>query len=649
MSCANFQELLAGQGAATATDFTPANIDFPYDSDDELRLDIYNYQNQQWVNVPLATGATIDVGGAGDVFYAWETYLTDGQTGVRTILATAGTTPALPAGGTASHPLAPANNNYPVEGGTGVNVRLYRQTSIDAGELPAYFYPGASIRAQDLNDNFEALRKVVEESNCATNNINDGAAQLDARYWNKIPDDRDGDTITSDDTWVSDNNHVATTAAINARINTNGGAGGFVPHLIWSGTGNTREALQFQDTADGDPRNIADTEIVTVNGADVLRITFAAGVFTVTAVGPANLRWDQKCDQFTVTVQNPTGETNFIDEIISPLTTATNFETDLNEYTTLGVSPDFAAGVTSEQTFSVAEDDNLIVPGTTAADGLEGGEATATVTFRLVDDTVSTNTAVCNIEWPDAGTTLSTGTPISMTGNTFLQRYENCQIVVATRNLATPGNASHTLTSSDADDTFQTGTGGALTQPFTGNATQRVVWDEPIEWDTATIPTITCTTDYTRPAAVDGTGYTVDDQTVTLTPTANFTFPSLAQFRNSRNAGDAPTQASLIDGTGFEDDVTVLGNSAVTFDQTVNNDTGGITGFWFCCRANLANQPNRARILLEGQTVPTETEMVTVEDVALQDDDGNVTAVNYNCYGITLQQGFNNRVVFDRN
>ena len=174
MSCANFQELLAGQGAATATDFTPANIDFPYDSDDELRLDIYNYEDQQWVNVPLATGATIDVGGAGDLFYAWETYQTNGQTGVRTILATAGTTPALPAGGTASHPLAPANNNYPVQGGTGVNVRLYRQTSIEAGEMPAYFYPGASIRAQDLNDNFEALRKVVEESSCATNNINDG-------------------------------------------------------------------------------------------------------------------------------------------------------------------------------------------------------------------------------------------------------------------------------------------------------------------------------------------------------------------------------------------------------------------------------------------------------------------------------------------
>ena len=255
MSCANFQELLAGQGAATATDFTPANIDFPYDSDDDLRLDIYNYQDQAWVNVPLATGATIDVGGAGDVFYAWETYLTNGQTGVRTILATAGTTPALPAGGTASHPLAPANNNYPVQGGVGVNVRLYRQTSIEAGELPAYFYPGASIRAQDLNDNFESLRKVVEESSCSTNNITDGTAQLDARYWNKVDVDDGGNTYTSTTAaaWPSNDTTIATTAAGDARwLNATGGnvVGGAGIGVTEAG-GNVTIAVDLHGTTPG--------------------------------------------------------------------------------------------------------------------------------------------------------------------------------------------------------------------------------------------------------------------------------------------------------------------------------------------------------------------------------------------------------------
>jgi len=543
------------------------------------------------------------------------------------------------------------------------NVLITRET--DRCDPAVEFFAGTSIRAEDLNANQEQTLMLIQEmaATLSENGMDqpagsdgitvgdlEGVEITDAEDRNWLYFDGtnwvNGDVITSDDDWVSSNTQVATTAAINARI-TGGDDGTFFSHLVWSGTGTTREALQFQDTADGNPRNIADTEIVTVNGADVLRITFAAGVFTVTAVGPANLRWDQKCDQFTVTVQNPTGETNFIDEIITPLTATTNFEADLGDYTTTGVDPAFAAGVTSEQTFSVADDDNLIVPGTTAADGLDGGSATATVTFRLVDDTTSTDTAVCTITWPDAGTNLTTGTPASMRGNTFLQRYENCQLVIATQNLATPGNASHTLTSSDADDTFQTGTGGALTQPFTGNATQRVVWDTPIAWDTATIPTITCTTDYTRPAAVDGTGYTVDDQTETLTPTATFTFPSLAQFRNSRNAADAPTQASLIDGTGFETGVIELGDEAVTFDQTVNNDTGGVTGFWFCVRETAANQPNRARIDVEGVGL-TETDMTTVENVALRDDANNVTAVDYTCYGITLQNGFNARVVFDR-
>ena len=101
----------------------------------------------------------------------------------------------------------------------GVNVRLYRQTSIEVGEMPAYFYPGASIRAQDLNDNFEVLRKVVEESSCGTNNVTDAAGLLDQRYWNKLDD-----TVESGDVWVSDDNYIATTARGDERwLNATGG------------------------------------------------------------------------------------------------------------------------------------------------------------------------------------------------------------------------------------------------------------------------------------------------------------------------------------------------------------------------------------------------------------------------------------------
>ena len=213
MTCANFQELEAGLGAANQLTISP--IDFPYDNESDLRLDIYNYQSQQWVNVPVGTagGANIDVGGAGVVHYEWEVFDNAGVRAVRTL--------SNADGGTAgSHPLAPANNNFPVEGGAGRNVRLYRQTSIDAGDMPATFYPGSAIKAEDLNDNFEALRKVVEESACSTNNITDGAAQLDARYWNKLDD-----TLEAGDAWVADDAHIATTAAGDARwLNATGGS-----------------------------------------------------------------------------------------------------------------------------------------------------------------------------------------------------------------------------------------------------------------------------------------------------------------------------------------------------------------------------------------------------------------------------------------
>lgn len=44
------------------------------------------------------------------------------------------------------------------------NLRIYRDTPLRP--LDATFYPGASIRAQDLNDNFTQLRDAIEETQC---------------------------------------------------------------------------------------------------------------------------------------------------------------------------------------------------------------------------------------------------------------------------------------------------------------------------------------------------------------------------------------------------------------------------------------------------------------------------------------------------
>jgi len=79
----------------------------------------------------------------------------------------------------------------------GVIVRIYRDTNIDTAA--AVFAAGSVIRAQDLNNDFDQIRFVVQE--------------LDNNNW-----DNEVDTVKTTDTWVSDNDHVATTAAIDARF-----------------------------------------------------------------------------------------------------------------------------------------------------------------------------------------------------------------------------------------------------------------------------------------------------------------------------------------------------------------------------------------------------------------------------------------------
>ena len=85
------------------------------------------------------------------------------------------------------------------------NVKIWRQTNVES--LLASFYPGSAIRAQDLNSNFDQLRNAIQEGRCVIPQpIIDNLVQ---NYWNK-----NNETIKSADTWISDNNHVATTASI---------------------------------------------------------------------------------------------------------------------------------------------------------------------------------------------------------------------------------------------------------------------------------------------------------------------------------------------------------------------------------------------------------------------------------------------------
>ena len=80
---------------------------------------------------------------------------------------------------------------------SGVEIRIYRDTNID--DLKATFFPGSAIKAEDLNNNFTQNNFVVQE--------------IQNNTW-----DRESETIHSDETWVSSDGQLATTAAIDARF-----------------------------------------------------------------------------------------------------------------------------------------------------------------------------------------------------------------------------------------------------------------------------------------------------------------------------------------------------------------------------------------------------------------------------------------------
>ena len=81
--------------------------------------------------------------------------------------------------------------------GNGVEIRIYRDTDTDT--LKATFFPGSAIKAEDLNDNFTQNNFAVQE--------------LANNTW-----DTDTETIKSNETWVSSDSQIATTAAMDARF-----------------------------------------------------------------------------------------------------------------------------------------------------------------------------------------------------------------------------------------------------------------------------------------------------------------------------------------------------------------------------------------------------------------------------------------------
>ena len=87
----------------------------------------------------------------------------------------------------------------------GTKILIYRCTDIDP--LMAQFYPGSSIRAQDLNDNFQQLQFAIEDGRCT-------AEGLESDKWDK----NKGETIYSDDTFECTDDKIPSAGAVCEKI-----------------------------------------------------------------------------------------------------------------------------------------------------------------------------------------------------------------------------------------------------------------------------------------------------------------------------------------------------------------------------------------------------------------------------------------------
>ena len=237
MSCSDVQTIQAGNGSKTQFSF-----DFPYIFKSEIHVYFWNATTKEY-DEKLTTDST----------YPWR--ITDANP---TIVEFTGTAPPSPT--------TPTDPGEP----TVDNVKIRRITKVD--DIRALFNPGSAIRSDDLNKNFEQLRYAIQESNCQ-GIPDDVDAYLKNYYW-----DRYDNTLYDGDTWVSDDTKIASTEAIDDRVDSKidtalttdiAGSDGVSITDDGDGTitvGLTDDSVDFDKIKDSDQIKLAD-QITSYNAA----------------------------------------------------------------------------------------------------------------------------------------------------------------------------------------------------------------------------------------------------------------------------------------------------------------------------------------------------------------------------------------------
>jgi hypothetical protein len=386
---------------------------------------------------------------------------------------------------------------------------------------------------------------------------------------------------------------------------------------------------EFVWTPDGDKRTLtgfieAGTTYV-VRSAEfqssllVLNLASFTPALSASGLPTTTLNWDIAATGFSVNVDNPSDFTDsYISDVVSVTQTAGTVSV-LANFTAGAKSNPPAGGVDWTQTFSTDVDAFIRTNSTT----ISGGSAAATVAFEVTSgSTPSTygSTANWTINWVTPNVTISMS---NLSGSTFLQTYVSTAYTVGVTGVTNLGNVTHTVTP----------TGGNVSN-LSGSGT--FTFTTPIHKDNVGGRTLALSSDLDRPVDVTGTAYTVNDTASDTSLSAAFTYPSFWIFTSA--AGTPPLRADIIDGAGFESDVTVLGNQQNTFVGFVANPAIVPQTFWLSVKDSVS-QPTSFQAGSSPSLLANISK--TNGSVNLEPDTppAGYVAEGYTLHGITLQPG----------
>lgn len=394
---------------------------------------------------------------------------------------------------------------------------------------------------------------------------------------------------------------------INARVET------FVPNLVWETQGDLKINTKWKE--EGIEYLVRQAQF---NGNGLLQLELASFSPTVSASGQS-LHWDQTASQWSVSVNNPDDfVTKYVSSVKSLLTNINGIiDAEVEDYSTSGPSQTPAGTVDWNQTFST----NAIAAIYSNTSNHTGGSASATVSFIDESGVTVSETAQIIFNWSNVSNSISMS---NLNGKTFLDHYNSTSYNIGTSGLSNNSNAVNTVTP----------TGGSVSNPA-GSGT--FTFDDPIHKNNGGGRSVSLSTEFTRPVTVTGTEYTTTRTASDTSLSASFSYPSFHLFANSTST--PPTREDVVDGTGFESTVNVLGNQSRSLSGTINNTESSPRAFYFAIRAS-ATQPSSFQTgasasLLSDVTVTTGQVLQLEPDNPLS----GYIAEPYNLYGITLQPG----------